>query len=137
MKKFFDTATPAILVLALILSACPSSIAPGHVAVSDISITVSFTLGDIAITGSDGINAIRKTGAPSSLAFSAEGYTDVVWYVDGGTPGITSDTLTINVSDYAARIHSVTFTGKKNGVNYSSRPIPFGRGHGGSERGGG
>jgi hypothetical protein len=90
-----------------------------------LSITVRFNLGAISITGSNGTNTIRKTGTPSNLELSAEGYDDVIWYVDGGTPGINDDALTINASDYPAQLHSVTFWGRyKNGAPYS-QTIPF------------
>jgi hypothetical protein len=89
-----------------------------------LSITIGFNLGAIAITGSDGTNLIRQTGGPSSLELSAEGYTNVVWYVDGDTPGISGGTLTINAANYTTKFHSVTFTGYKNGTPYA-QTIPF------------
>jgi hypothetical protein len=89
-----------------------------------LNITVGLSLDAITITGSDGTNLIRKNGSPSTLTFSAAGYTDVVWYVDGGTPGISGDTLAINALSYAAQLHSVTFTGKKDGSLFS-QVIPF------------
>jgi hypothetical protein len=85
---------------------------------------VGFNLDAITITGSDGTNLIRKTGAPSSLALSAAGYTDVVWYVDGASSGTSGNTLTIYASSYTAQSHSVTFTGYKNVALYS-QVIPF------------
>jgi hypothetical protein len=90
-----------------------------------LNITVGFNLGAIAIAGSDGTNIIRKTsGAPSTLTLSAAGYTGVVWYVDGSTPGTSGNTLTMNASNYAVQNHSVTFTGYKNGALFS-QTIPF------------
>jgi fibronectin type 3 domain-containing protein len=90
-----------------------------------LNIVVGFNLG-VEITGSNGANTIRQTtGAPSSLALSAAGYTDVVWYVDGNASApINSDTITINASDYTTKLHSVTFTGYKNGTPYA-QVIPF------------
>jgi uncharacterized repeat protein (TIGR02543 family) len=92
------------------------------------SITVGFRYGAITIAGSVGTNLISKTGArgrPQSLGLSASGFTDVVWYVDGdsanGRPGAS---ITLYAADYAARAHSVTFTGKING-NLYSQVIPF------------
>jgi endo-1,4-beta-xylanase len=88
------------------------------------AIKVGFNRG-IEITGSSGNNVIRKTGTPSSLTISADGYTDVAWYVDGGaTPVASGDTLTIDAADYGTQLHSVTFTGKKDGTPYS-QAIPF------------
>ncbi|MDR0596892.1 MAG: hypothetical protein LBG14_00075 [Treponema sp.] len=136
------------IVLALGLAACPSStgsepvspepdsgtpitpIRPGPgTPANNLTITVGFTQGAITITGSDGANVISKTGSPNSLTFSVDstaGYTVVAWYVDGDTSsGTTTDSLTINASAYDAQKHSVTFTGTKDGVFYSSEPIPF------------
>jgi hypothetical protein len=90
-----------------------------------LNITVGFNLGSITIAGSNGTNIIRKiSGSPTSLQLSAAGYTDVIWYVDGSTSGISSNTLTINAVDYAAQRHSVTFTGYKSGALFS-QAIPF------------
>jgi uncharacterized membrane protein len=90
-----------------------------------VSISVGFNRGDITINGSNGINLIRKTGTPQSLVLSADGYTGVVWYVDGDiSVPKTGNTLTISASAYTAQIHSVTFTGRKNGVLFS-QVIPF------------
>jgi endo-1,4-beta-xylanase len=87
----------------------------------NLNITVGFNLG-VEITGSNGTNVIRKTGY-ESLTLSATGYTSVVWYVDGGVAN-TGNTLTINAGTYATQIHSVTFTGYRNGTPYS-QAIPF------------
>jgi uncharacterized repeat protein (TIGR02543 family) len=75
---------------------------------------------------SDGTNLIRQaTGSPSSLKLSAAGYAKVVWYVDGNTSTpISGDTLTINAADYTTKLHSVAFTGYKNGTPYA-QVIPF------------
>jgi hypothetical protein len=90
-----------------------------------LDITVGFNLGSITIAGSNGTNIIRKvSGSPTSLQLSAAGYTGVVWYVDGSTSGINSNTLTINAVDYAAQRHSVAFTGYKGGALFS-QAIPF------------
>jgi hypothetical protein len=101
---------------------------PATVAVGSANITVGFNYGEITITGSNGVNLISKTGAlgrPQSLALSAAGYTDVVWYVDGDSAnGISGAGITLYAADYAARTHSVTFTGKING-NLYSQVIPF------------
>jgi endo-1,4-beta-xylanase len=91
-----------------------------------LAIRVGFNRG-IEITGSDGVNIIRKS-ASGSLTLSVEsaaGYSDVAWYVDGGAaPVATGGTFALNAADYAAQIHSVTFTGKKSGTPYS-KVIPF------------
>jgi hypothetical protein len=89
-----------------------------------LTITVGFNLGAITITGSDGINEIWQTGTSSSLQFSAEGYDDVGWVVDGGTRIISGNTLIINAMNYTTQPHSVTFIGTKKGTPYS-QVIPF------------
>jgi hypothetical protein len=91
-----------------------------------ISITVGFNYGEITITGSNGGNVISKNGAPTSLTLNATGYTGVVWYVDGSPMDIqeSENTITINASEHRAGSHSVTFTGKRDGVPYS-RVLPF------------
>jgi hypothetical protein len=88
-----------------------------------LNITVGFNLGDITITGSIGANVIHQSGS-ESLAFSATGYDNVIWYVDGSPTGISGNTLTIDAVSYDVQIHSVTFTGYKNGTPYS-QVIPF------------
>jgi fibronectin type 3 domain-containing protein len=90
-----------------------------------LTIAVGFNL-DVVITGSDGVNRIRQTtGSPSSLALSATGYTGVVWYVDGDTSApVSGDTITIDATDYTTKLHSVTFTGYRNGTPYA-QVIPF------------
>jgi fibronectin type 3 domain-containing protein len=91
-----------------------------------LTITVGFDLGAITINGSNGTNFIRQTtGAPSSLTLSAEGYTGVAWYVDGNTSALTyGNEITIYASDYTTKLHSVTFTGYKDGTPYA-QAIPF------------
>jgi endo-1,4-beta-xylanase len=106
-------------------------------------IYIGFNYEKIEITGSDGTNAISKTPAaaqtppnskPTSLTLNAsDEYTNVAWYVDGDIvpveiPEVDGDTdtttVTLNAEDYAVQIHSVTFTGKRDGVLYS-QVIPF------------
>jgi hypothetical protein len=96
-------------------------------AVGSANITVGFNYGEIIITGSDGSNVISKSGAygPSSLSLSATGYTNVIWYVDGSSTGISGSPVTLNATTYSAQRHSIIFTGTANGLRYSSQPIPF------------
>jgi uncharacterized repeat protein (TIGR02543 family) len=91
------------------------------------TITVGFNYGAIAITGDTGTNVIFKTSsAPNSLTLTATAdYTDVKWYVDGGAnPVGTGHTISLAASDYNAKAHSVTFTGRQGG-NLYSQVIPF------------
>jgi uncharacterized repeat protein (TIGR02543 family) len=89
-------------------------------------ITIGFNYGAIAITGDNGTNEIYKaSAAPNSVTLSAADYEDVQWYVDGGVfPAGTGDSITLSASDYSAKSHSITFTGKKDGKLYS-QVIPF------------
>jgi fibronectin type 3 domain-containing protein len=90
-----------------------------------LSIIVGFNLGAITIAGSDGTNLIRPTGFPPTLTLSAEGYDNVVWYVDGDVSAPASgNTITIDARNYDVRNHSVTFRGHKNGTPYA-QVIPF------------
>ncbi|MDR2404175.1 MAG: InlB B-repeat-containing protein [Spirochaetaceae bacterium] len=90
------------------------------------TIDIGFNYGDISISGSDGTNVIYKaSAAPNSVTLSAADYEDVQWYVDGGVfPAGTGDSITLSASDYSAKTHSITFTGKKYGKLYS-QVIPF------------
>jgi hypothetical protein len=90
---------------------------------------VGFNYGEIKIDGSDGSNVISKSGADdmlTSLTLSATGYTGVVWYVDGSSTGIqdSGSPITINATEYHVGSHTVTFTGKRDGVPYS-QVLPF------------
>jgi hypothetical protein len=92
-----------------------------------VSITVGFDYGQITITGSDGTNTISRSGTkgPVSLSLSVSGYESVIWYMDGDpTKKISGWEITLGAANYPVRIHSITFTGTKNGVLYS-REIPF------------
>jgi hypothetical protein len=98
--------------------------------VENFSITVGFNYNEITISGSDGINGISKSGAagrPQTLFLSAADYDSIVWYVDGNTAEGIADGGTgtsLAASDYPVQTHSITFTGKRNGVLYS-RTMPF------------
>jgi hypothetical protein len=100
---------------------------PATTAVGSATITVGFNYGEITISDSDGSNVISKSGAygPSSLSLSATGYTNVIWYVDGSSTGISGSPVTLNATTYSAQRHSIIFTGTANGLRYSSQPIPF------------
>ncbi|MDR2110783.1 MAG: fibronectin type III domain-containing protein [Spirochaetaceae bacterium] len=98
--------------------------------IGNLSITVGFNYDEVSISGSDGVNGISKSGGagrPQALSLSAAAYTDIVWYVDGNTAeGITDSGTGISLAaaDYPVQTHSITFTGKRNGILYS-RTIPF------------
>jgi hypothetical protein len=95
------------------------------------SVTIGFNYNEVTVSGSDGVNGISKSGdagRPLALSLSAAaGYTAVVWYVDGNiAEGITGGGTAISLAaaDYPTQIHSITFTGKWNGILYSLT-IPF------------
>jgi hypothetical protein len=93
------------------------------------TITVGYDGGNITLKDAEGtpINGftLSKTGTPSSVILSADGaFTGITWYVDGESKD-TSASLTLNAANYAAKTHSVTFTGWRNGSYLSSSPIPF------------
>jgi hypothetical protein len=94
------------------------------------SISIGFNYGQITIAGSNGTNAISKSGAngmPISLSLSANGYDNVFWYVDGDTTNKILDSGTgiiVSASSYSVQIHSITFIGSRNGALYSQE-IPF------------
>jgi hypothetical protein len=90
------------------------------------AIAVGFNGG---VTVTDGGGADVSGGfvitASGSVTLSAAGdFADVKWHVDGITA--TGNTITLSGALYnAQRDHSVTFTGKKDGILYSSDPISF------------
>jgi hypothetical protein len=108
------------------ISSSPTS-AVTHQPPGTRTIAVGFNYGAIAITGDNGTNAIFKTSStPNSVTLTATAdYTDVKWYVDGDeTPAGSGNSITLAASEYSAKAHSVTFTGKKGG-NLYSQVIPF------------
>jgi fibronectin type 3 domain-containing protein len=89
---------------------------------AQVTITVGFN-GAITITSDAVNNVIYKSGSPDSITFTATGYTDIGWYVDGGSKQ-TGSSLTKNATDLHTGTHSVTFTGYKDGAPWS-KAIPF------------
>jgi hypothetical protein len=96
--------------------------------IAPASITVSFDNGDITVKkGNTGIPAEGFTlskAANESAALSAEGYTGAAWYLDGAKLTGNSPS-TLKASELDLGIHSLTFTGKRDGLTYSSKPIPL------------
>jgi hypothetical protein len=95
-----------------------------------LDITIGLPIyGEITITGtaSDGTITVSKSGAdgaPTSVTLNAsDGYTGVVWYIDGDPAGTTADSITIYAVYHTGR-HTVTFTGYSGGIPYS-KVIPF------------
>jgi hypothetical protein len=90
-------------------------------------ITVGFDDGLITITdGSSDVSGGFALPASGSVTLSATGgsFDAVNWYVDGSL--VAGNTITLNGASYNdRRDHSVTFTGTKGGILYSSNPIPF------------
>jgi hypothetical protein len=91
------------------------------------AITVGFD-GRLTVTDESGTDvsggfALADSG---SATLSADGgFADVNWHVDGGNPS-AGNSITLSGASYNdRRDHSITFTGKKGGIFYSSDPIPF------------
>jgi hypothetical protein len=64
-------------------------------------------------------------GTPQTIVLSVEGtFTNGQWYVDGAGKGGGSS-LSLDADDYTATVHSVSFTGWRDGVYMSSTPILF------------
>ncbi|GHV94100.1 hypothetical protein AGMMS50293_04200 [Spirochaetia bacterium] len=99
---------------------------------TSLNVTIGFGYGQITVNGASGSLVLSKTGTqgrPTSITFSVDaeaGYSAVKWYVDGSTAAAGTDgSLTLQASGLATQGHSVTFTGWKGGMFYSSEPIPF------------
>jgi PKD repeat protein len=92
------------------------------------AITVGVGLdGELTVKDGNGtdVSGGFALGASGSVTLSVDGgFADVAWHVDGSPSA--GDTITLNGASYSShRDHSVTFTGKKGGILYSSKPIPF------------
>jgi hypothetical protein len=89
-------------------------------------VTIKTNNGVISVSRSDDSDApiVLSKGAADSLTLSAEGYTSVVWYVDGtvktGTISGTTASIVLNASAYDVRNHYITFSGVKGSVLYST-----------------
>jgi hypothetical protein len=97
-------------------------------ATADKTFTVGYERGTIVIKNAGGETVtgitLSKSSTPSTITLSADGaFSGVAWYVDGVKD--TSSSLTLNAANYTVKIHSVTFTGWRNGTYLSSGPIPF------------
>jgi hypothetical protein len=83
--------------------------------------SVSITFGQeepISLAGFTGELAIQKGG--ESVALTVEGYTEVVWKVDGAEKGTgPSFELDPEDDDYDVRTHSLTVAGTKGGIPYA------------------
>jgi hypothetical protein len=92
----------------------------------DKTFSVGYERGTITIKDASGatVSSISST-ASSSVTLNADGtFTGITWYVDNVSKG-TSSSLVLNVGEYTAKTHSITFTGWRNGSYLSSGPIPF------------
>ncbi|GHV81637.1 hypothetical protein AGMMS49991_01950 [Spirochaetia bacterium] len=99
---------------------------------TSLNVTIGFNYGQITVSGTGGNLVLSKTGAqdrPASITFSIDAdasYSAVKWYVDGSTSAVgTGGSLTMQAGGLTAQRHSVTFTGWKGGMFYSSDPITF------------
>jgi hypothetical protein len=104
----------------------PPSPEPGS-----LSITIGENLAhEVTVTGYSGSIILSKTGANTALTLTAEGYSDVVWYVDGEATGVTGGSFTLDAASFDIRNHSVTFWGVREsgpggpGIPYA-KLIPF------------
>ena len=89
----------------------------------NLTISIGFGYGTITVTGSNGTNTI--TQPEGNLVLQVAGYTDIAWYVDGsGTAVDNANPVTLSAADYGVGPHTVTFTGKKEGITYS-QIVPF------------
>jgi hypothetical protein len=79
---------------------------------------------EVTLSGYGGPIVLSGTGGNSAVTLSAEGYSGVVWYVDGEEIGAGDGSITLNTADYDARPHSLTFRGVRDGVPYA-KLIPF------------
>jgi uncharacterized protein YjdB len=117
MRKIFDTATPVIVVLTLILSACPNSTVPGSVAVSGVSLdrnALALYVGETA--------SLAATVSPDDAANKA-----VSWSTSDGGVATVDDGRVIAVAAGTATITVTTEDGGKTAdcaVTVTVRPTP-------------
>jgi hypothetical protein len=92
------------------------------------AITAGLDGGGLRVTDGNGkdVSGGFTLGASGSVTLSAAGgFTGVTWHVDSESPFV-GNAITLSGASYNdSRDHSVTFTGKKGGILYSSDPIPF------------
>ena len=85
-----------------------------------LQIAIGFEDGELTVSGDDEMNIIYRTNSPSSIMFNSEGYTDVKWSIDKGTP-IELNSLVLDAADYNITLHSISFTGTRNGTEYTKK----------------
>jgi hypothetical protein len=90
-----------------------------------LNITVGFDSGNITVkNGSTDVSTgftLSRNGTATATLTSEGSYTSVTWYVDGTAQ--SGNTLNLDAASLNIRTHSVTFTGTRDGLLYSSRPI--------------
>jgi hypothetical protein len=95
-------------------------------AMGNLNASIGFgNYGAIAISGSNGTNAIEKPAGTLELSVADAEYTDPVWYVDGNPTAVSTVlSVTLSAAEYGNGPHSVTFRGTKGGIPYS-QIVPF------------
>jgi ABC-type Fe3+-hydroxamate transport system substrate-binding protein len=80
-------------------------------------IIIGFATETITISGSIGeTNIIYKGTIPSSITFSVSGFENINWYVNTSQNSAgTLDSITLNALDFDIGVHTVSFTGFRNG----------------------
>jgi hypothetical protein len=94
--------------------------ATGTPTTGSVDIGISPDNGSVAVTGDNGTNTIVKDGDPDMLTLSVTGFTVVRWNVDNGPDLPAVNPLVLDAADYDAGEHTVSFSGVKGGVPYST-----------------
>jgi hypothetical protein len=132
---FTNLGALALIGLALVCTGCPNS-TDGPTDGPDAppaatSIDIGYDNGTITVKNAAGATVsgitLSKTGTGTTqtVTLNADGsFTGMTWYVDGVNKG-TGASITLKAADYTIRLHSLTFSGWRNGVYLSSASIPF------------
>jgi hypothetical protein len=85
-----------------------------------LGMNIFFAFENIPVSETDEIT-ITKGGESTTLTVSQDaGFTDITWYVDGGSNAISStSSVTLDPDEYGVGIHFLTVTATKNGKPYS------------------
>jgi hypothetical protein len=78
-------------------------------------IIIGFAAGSVTITGGAEGNIIYKTGSPNSIILTVSGFENIGWYVNTMQTPTTGNSITLNASDFDLGVHTVSFTGFRDG----------------------